>query len=211
MSASSSDKLNQSFSKIVDHVSLRVTESASSEGRLAAVRSWLEDDQSEHKRKWLLILDNAVEDTVNTLREYLPRGNANGRILVTTRTERISKLLATSFGKEHDCIGLGKLDMADCVSLLARQSGVQEINSQRSEQHQMAREIAKLVGFLPLAVDQAASLIPTLPKGIYEAVDVFRKQPYKVEVTTLELTEPQADRHRHWRQKTTHHGMKRSP
>ena len=58
--------------------------------KLTAARRWLEDFNSG---RWLLVLDNIARETVNFLREHLPRKNGRGNVLFSARAEDVAKAL----------------------------------------------------------------------------------------------------------------------
>ena len=71
--------------------------------KVAAVRRWLEDEGGENPRTWLLVFDNATEDTVSTLRELFPTNSLRGNVLFTSRSKAVASALTSANGEEHYC------------------------------------------------------------------------------------------------------------
>lgn len=135
------------------------------------LRQWLEANES-----WLMVFDNA--DTPELLKDLLPRFG-DGHILLTSR--------ATLF----DAIGilspielplLSPIDAAEF--LLARTSR----NRPSKEETEAARDLAKLLGFLPLALEQAGAYIKALNIDFAAYVEAFNAQ--KEELGLLERRKP---------------------
>jgi tetratricopeptide (TPR) repeat protein len=146
-------------------VRCRVAESGESDQRLAAmaVRRWLED----HDR-WLLILDNAeapdaklgLEAPLDHLVGLLPQV-VQGQVLVTTRNTR---------WEEHAAVAeLEVFSPAEAVRFLLARSG--------STDEQAAATVAELLGWLPLALEQAGAYVreTRLPLSAY--LDRLRQFP----------------------------------
>jgi tetratricopeptide (TPR) repeat protein len=143
----------------------RVAEGGESDQRLAAmaVRRWLED----HDR-WLLILDNAeapdarlgLESPLDRVVGLLPQ-IVQGQVLVTTRN--------TSW-EEHAAVAeLEVFSPAEAVTFLLARSG--------STDQQAAAAVAELLGWLPLALEQAGAYVreTRLPLSAY--LDRLRQFP----------------------------------
>jgi NB-ARC domain len=123
MSAASVDKLVGGFSRLLDAIGLGSRQTLDQSARCVAARNWLEDEESQTKRRWLLVLDNTSQEVVATLREMLPRENGGGKILLTTRTKQTAEALTVAFGERHTCIDLAPLGVDQSVQLLLRVSG----------------------------------------------------------------------------------------
>src|SRR5438477_2986189 len=152
ITATTVEKLYQGFSKLL-HLVGHPDHSASDElVRLTSARRWLEDFTSG---KWLLVLDNVVRETVEFLREHLPRKNNHGNILFTTRTKNVATALANASGEQHEILELRMPNKEDATRLLLGHFMDGEIDGDESK----VIEIVKCVGFLPLAIAQAAAYI----------------------------------------------------
>lgn len=113
-----------------------------------AIKSWLSVNKD-----WLLIFDNL--ESADTITPYLPE-KPIGRMIVTTRNTRID------FGKE---ISLGVFDMNEAMAFLKRRLSNDEnvnmefYNNDASDYDSEAPNLIKRLGFLPLALEQAAAYI----------------------------------------------------
>jgi len=149
ISATTVEKLYQGFSRLlrfIDHPD----RSHSDEGvRLEAARRWFEEVKTGH---WLLVLDNVFPETLDFLRQNLPRQNERGTILFTTRTERVALALASTAGERHAVIEVPLLDVKAGVKLFCGhfESATIDPSSVKIEAIVMA------VGCLPLAITHAA-------------------------------------------------------
>jgi tetratricopeptide (TPR) repeat protein/DNA-binding CsgD family transcriptional regulator len=109
---------------------------------VAAVIRWLET----HER-WLLIADNADEPRL--LRPFLPRV-VNGHLLVTSRAQVFSVLGITN------PIPIQELSHDEALQFLLNRTGHDEADpSERAAAQTLAHEL----GYLPLALEQAAAYI----------------------------------------------------
>ena len=117
MQGTTIEKLHQGFSKLLHLVSHPDRSSTDDSARLTAARRWLEDFDSG---KWLLVIDNVARETVNFLREHLPRKNGRGSILFTTRTEDVAKALTDVAGKRHGIVELRIPDVEDAAKLFLK-------------------------------------------------------------------------------------------
>ena len=166
------DKLNNGFSKLFNLIDGKERAGLDQSTKCTAAQTWLEDNESQTKRRWLLIVDNANQETVELIREMLPRNNSNGKIVCTTRTEQVAQSLATAFGEQHPCISLDTPSTDDAVALFLSAAGI-ERGALDAGDLQKVEEIVKTVGRLPLAVDQAASFTKESRHGILGTLDVY--------------------------------------
>jgi Cdc6-like AAA superfamily ATPase len=164
--ASSIEKINQSFSKILNLVAHPDRRHPEQSARQIAARRWLEEVEISGPINWLLVFDNVNIITLEFLREHLPRHGKHGQILFTTRTERVAEALCEAAGQKYPTIELKVLDMPDATQLFLDDSETrsgQESSSLRSK----VVQLVKYLGCLPLAINQAASLM----KESYQSVD----------------------------------------
>jgi len=110
-----------------------------------AVRTWLR----EHM-KWLLIIDN-IED-LRLVQNFLPAGG-RGHILLTTRTQ--------TTGNIAHCIDLPEMTLEESTLFLLKRTKRVELDAQEASHPdlQKAQDIARVLGGLPLALDQAGAYI----------------------------------------------------
>lgn len=110
-----------------------------------AVRTWLR----EHT-KWLLIIDN-IED-LRLVQNFLPVGG-RGHILLTTRTQ--------TTGNIARCIDLPEMTLEESTLFLLKRTKRVELDAQEASHPdlQKAQDIARALGGLSLALDQAGAYI----------------------------------------------------
>jgi hypothetical protein len=183
MQATTIEKLHQGFSRLLKLVSHPACSSTDDETRLMAVRRWLEDFNSG---RWLLVIDNVSRETVDFLREHLPRKNGCGNILFTTRTADVAKALTQAAGKRHGVVELRIPDVADAAKLFLKHLGVHETAADMSKM----QEVVKGVGRLPLAIAQAASYMTETGSSLDDMLALFssgRKIDVGVYSTSLVL------------------------
>ncbi|KZP34656.1 hypothetical protein FIBSPDRAFT_810048 [Athelia psychrophila] len=150
VSASTVEKLCQGLAQILGVLNHADRNHPDQAVQIAAVRLWFE--QSD--RRWLLIIDNVTAESAQFLREHLPRRNANGSILITTRTRHVAEFVANAAGQEYPIFELKALSKADSVSLLLKKAGIQASASANLES---AEKLVNRMGSLPLAIEQAGS------------------------------------------------------
>ena len=146
-----------------------------------AARRWLEDFDAG---TWLLIIDNVARETVDFLREYLPRKNGRGNILFTTRTEGVAKALTHVAGEQHHTVELRIPDPEDAAKLLLKHLSGSETPADSSK----VREVVNGIGCLPLAVTQAASYMAETGSSLDDMLTLF-KSKRKIDVG-LDFTLP---------------------
>lgn len=181
ISAATSEKLNQGFANIlnlVNHVDRNHPEQSA---RLIAARRWLEDYHAVNSNAWLLVIDNANRGTVTFLREHLPRSSYGGSILFTTRTDDVAQALAISAGHEDHTFELRAPTAEDAARILLDHAGL-DTATVASGDMDKAKEIVDNLGRLPLAVDQAASLMRQSHTTMDELLNLYRSDQ-KIEVS----------------------------
>ena len=107
-----------------------------------ALKGWLEAHPG-----WLLILDNA--DDPNFLAPFLPDAG-HGHVLITSRAQDFQNLGVL------DAIELPNLPVADATTFLLRRSGREDVEA---DERDAAERLARELGGLPLALEQAAAYI----------------------------------------------------
>ena len=119
------------------------------------VNSWLTREAG-----WLLIFDNADDPAL--VRPYLPSSRTGGKVLLTSRAESFVDLgIRESFRVKT-------LDPQDAVDFL--------INRTDNADVQAAAELAAELGYLPLALEQAAAYIDTVGRGFGEYLKEYRRK-----------------------------------
>ncbi|KZP22285.1 TPR-like protein [Athelia psychrophila] len=154
VSASTVEKLNQGLAQILGLLNHADRNHPDQAVQIAAVRIWLEQSDRHGCRRWLLVFDNVTAESAKFLRDHLPRQNAGGSILMTTRTRNIAKSVANVAGQKHLIFELKALSTAQSVSLLLKKAGIDGITPADLAS---AEKLVGRMGCLPLAVQQAGS------------------------------------------------------
>jgi len=113
-----------------------------------AGKYWL----SECVRPWLLVLDNA-DDPQLDLTKYIPTGSL-GHILITTRI-RDFRTYATVGHLKFD-----KMEPEEAIDLLLKAAYPDDLSARtNAEQRSIAKDIAKALGHLAIALNQAGATV----------------------------------------------------
>jgi hypothetical protein len=182
ITATTVEKLHQGFSHLLDLVDHPYRALPQQSSRLTAARRWLEESSSVD---WLVVLDDVDRETLGFLREHLPRKNSRGSILVTTRTEGVAKAVASVGGQQHTVLELQLPDAKDAARLLLghlANNGIDAFLATPSTASK-AEEVVGCVGFLPLAVAQAASFMAETHKSLDNLLDLY-KSDHKIDVSS---------------------------
>jgi hypothetical protein len=136
------------FTTFVNHFNLKLPPDYKIEELQWAVKAWLSDN-----KEWLLIFDNL--EASDTIKPYLP-DRINGRIIITTRNTRID--LGTQIA-----LGVFELDEA-LLFLKKRLSNTADLdmyfyNNNDDDFDVEAPKLISRLGYLPLALEQAAAYI----------------------------------------------------
>jgi hypothetical protein len=97
----------------------------------------------EETEDWLLVFDNAPG---SGLAHYTPDGN-RGNIIYTSRQKKLERRI-----HPDGILNVNEMDIGDATTLLLRSA---RLATEDTEYRDIARRIAKELGFLPLALDQA--------------------------------------------------------
>ncbi|MDA1303402.1 MAG: FxSxx-COOH system tetratricopeptide repeat protein [Nitrospirae bacterium] len=124
---------------------------------IKAVRAWFGQNE-----KWLLIYDNA-EDPQEIREKYLPQGG-DGHVLITSRNPNWSETAHSE--------SVSVLNEDEAVEFLLKRTGGDDLGS--------ATILAKELGYLPLALEQAAAYIKETRITTSKYVELAEKQ--KVEL-----------------------------
>lgn len=110
----------------------------------------------ENANNYLLIFDNALlpEDLYN----YLPQ-NTNGHILITSRNQNWSEIA-------HESI-LETFSEEEAIGFILKRT--------RSNSDNSAKELSELLGYLPLALEQACAYISTQKINIGNYIELYRE------------------------------------
>ena len=120
------------------------------------VLAWLNSQE-----RWLLVIDNL--DDVSVVHGYLPN-LSSGHTLITTRNQHFDDIPAGG-------LEVSVLDVDDASAVLLALSKTADTPSAKDE----AAKIVKELGYLPLAIEQAAAYIREASKNIYEFLASYQK------------------------------------
>lgn len=110
---------------------------------------------------WLMIYDNL--DDITVVKNYLPDMTSEGHTLITTRNPNAISIPAE--GLEVDV-----LDVQGAMELLCIRSEIVALDAVKAE----AIKIVTELGFLPLAIEQAAAYIREASKDIFTFFETYR-------------------------------------
>jgi hypothetical protein len=178
ISATNVDKLNQGLANILDLVDHRDRYLQDQSAKLTAARRWLEERQDD----WLLVIDNVHRSSLDFLRNHLPRRNARGHILFTTRTADVADTLVNISGRQDSTLKLRTMERRDTAHLLLEDAGIAVTPALLDH----AGELVECVGRLPLAVVQAASFMKQTGTAMDEMLELYRSDQ-KIEVGSYTL------------------------
>ncbi len=129
---------------------------------LAAVKHWFQSHQD-----WLLVVDNA--DDLALVRAFLPTG-AQGHILLTTRAQATGGL-ALSIQLDEMSQDVGALFLLRRAGLASPRANIDEL---ATADYQLAQELVRELGGLPLALDQAGAYIEETGSSLQEYLDAYK-------------------------------------
>lgn len=124
-----------------------------------AVLSWL-----QQREGWLLIMDNM--DDIDVAVDYLPKMTQGGHTLVTTRNPNHLSIPAEG-------LEIPVLDKEGAIKLLILRSQIDCTDDPSVTTH--ASEIVKKLGYLALAIEQAAAFIRSSVNGMVEFLAIYHK------------------------------------
>jgi len=167
LNATSTTSLAADFSRLHDLLGLKETDD-----KISAVKRCLCRKQYS---QWLMVFDNADDLVSVPVSKYFPV-TSWGHIIITTRDQAASGSVT-----EEGCT-LGPLTSNEAVKLLLGRAGIRQPSSSQQES---AEEIVRLLGFLPLAINQAGAFMrsrcrsPNEFLGLYlkERLDILRIRP----------------------------------
>jgi len=124
-----------------------------------SVIRWLDAQEN-----WLLVIDNV--DDVNVLHGYLPTRSFGKHTLITTRNRHAEDIPAKG-------LEVGIFNVNDAVELLLTRAGLCEVGHEPEDK--AAREIVEELGYLPLAIEQAAAFLREASRNIFDYLDIYRE------------------------------------
>ncbi len=139
------------YAALAEHLDLPKKDNLDQGAQIEAVRTWCGQNE-----RWLLVFDNARDP--GHVKAYLPQGK--GHVVITSRNQLwrgVAQLL-----------DLAVLDRSDSVRFLLKRSGQEEENT--------AGELAKELGDLPLALEQAAACCDGTGQSLADYLSLFRER-----------------------------------
>jgi len=133
-----------------------------------AMKAWL-----SHEDGWLLVFDNADDPAL--LRAYLPVTRTGGKVLLTSRAKTFADVgIREPFRVET-------MSPEDAVAFL--------LNRTKRDEAGWAADLARELGYLPLALEQAAAYIDTVGVSLGDYLASFKRRGLQL----LEKGQPGAE------------------
>lgn len=155
LNAASTTSLAADFGRLHDVLQL-----GEAKDKVRSVKSWLSKPENS---QWLLVFDNADNLDLVPIQRYLPAVNW-GHIIITSRNQ------AVIGGIVEEGHVLNPLATNDATQLLLDRSGIQNPSQSETEE---AKDIANLLGSLPLALIQAGGFIRSRQKTLKDYHKLF--------------------------------------
>jgi tetratricopeptide (TPR) repeat protein len=165
--ADSEDSLKSDFGALAVGLNLLTKDDADRNKAVFAMKRWLEEQSG-----WLLILDNA--DELGIVSDLLRKEWA-GHILLTTRS--------------HATGGIGRVELRvmrleeGALFLLRRTKLIaldDTLGAATEGDRELAMEITREMGGLPLALDQAGTFIEEMSSSLAEYLELYRREGDKL-------------------------------
>jgi tetratricopeptide (TPR) repeat protein len=146
---------------LVDALNLPGVNPEQGETYLQALRIWLCSDDSKN---WLLVVDNADEpESLREFFEHTPRG----KVLLTTRADA-SRLACLNLHPKA-VVEAQRMTEAEAVEFLFERTG----KPRNPQTEQTARAIAKRLGYLPLAMEQAGAYLTQTQAPLQDYLQLY--------------------------------------
>lgn len=168
--AETEETIMASFLRIAELLHLTQSQENYQQPAVANVQRWL-----IRQSGWLLIWDN-VKD-MELLHRYLPP-TRHGAVLVTTRCQALGALIQgiELSLMEHEEGILFLLRRAKILSQQATSDYLQSFGTQQPAEYAASVELVRLMGCLPLALDQAGTYIEETAGGVVGYLQLYREQ-----------------------------------
>lgn len=128
---------------------------------LAALKRWLQQHAN-----WLLVLDNVAD--LEMAAHFLPAQH-QGHVLITTRMQATNALAPS--------LGVSPVEAEEGARLLLHRALGLHANVENDVVHyQQAQEVARLLGGLPLALDQAGAYIEETGNGLDTYLQLYQQR-----------------------------------
>lgn len=152
------------FLNLGDNLHIDQYESSEQKLKISLIRRWLETHNN-----WLLIYDNAQDlndlyNPINTTENFLPQ-SASGHILITSRNPNWSSIVQP--------LDIQLFSNEESIEFLQKRTGLSDETG--------ATYLAKELGCLPLALEQAAAYIVETPGMTFqEYLKIFRERHHQL-------------------------------
>ena len=163
LQADSQDRLNSDLIYIARSLKLPGGEEEDRQVSLSSVQQWLRDHSP-----WLLILDNVKQ--IGDLDSLIPSDNY-GNVLITTHEQVMSPAV--------HLLELKEMQGDEAALLLLRRAGILKEHSLASvsaADRAQARKIARRLGKLPLAIDQAGAYLEETKTSLTDYLTLYGQQ-----------------------------------
>jgi hypothetical protein len=117
------------------------------------------------KENWLLVIDNL--DQIEVIDKYLPEHSSGRHTLITTRNSYYDHIPAKG-------LKVGELEVEDATNLLLSRSNIGPAG-ETPEAKAVAAEIVEELGYLALAIEQAAAYIRETLRDLFKFLPSYRK------------------------------------
>lgn len=163
--------LKNDYFNLGTHLKL-FTQNMSDEQKIIEVKKWLEKQHST-----FLVYDNSPN--MDILSNYLP---SNGHVIITTRNTNVHSAIAVDAMSEKEAVQL--LD-----TLISKSN-----NIKNSDYYNNLKELANILGYLPLALSQAGSYIESTSITVAEYLSLYQTEKDNLlstnTISTLDLHKP---------------------
>ncbi|CAH1274006.1 STIP1 [Branchiostoma lanceolatum] len=163
---------NRTFEISLNDIALGIgTGGSNFDDTLARTTAWL----STLQEPWLLIVDNMDEFDVSSEVQKLLEGHwkqtSKGHILITTRREAVEMVETMGFERDN-CVELTSMSEDESCAFL--------VNRTQQEEQPGMRDLARELGGLPLALEQAAAHINVLECAFEDYLKQYKRQRLKL-------------------------------
>jgi hypothetical protein len=176
ISATTVEKLFQGFCRLLRFVNHPDQSHPDQNARLEAARRWLEEIDTGN---WLLVFDNVFPETLDFLRQHLPRANGRGTIFFTTRTRDVANAVTSTAGERHEVIEVPVLDVQEAVQLFCGHFDAGKVDPLSEK----VEAVVKAVGCLSLAISHAAAYMNQSRCSLDDMLELYRSK-HKIDVSS---------------------------
>ena len=169
ISATSEEKLLRDYTQLANLLHLPERMSPNEAEKVSAVRSWLQAGKSSSR--WLMIMDNANLDTIAKMRDILPRNAGHGRVVVTAHQSTVAEALPGADTSRR--IALKTLHSSDAEVLLLKGAHKERALDAKGNDALSVQRLVQKIGFLPLAIEQAASFMRENGNSAWEVFQMY--------------------------------------